>query len=135
MPTACARVDCLTGHGYKNEALALAVSVVRSIKYWQKIHLRDYESKLFQLAGEVIDCYSVCTVGNDQAPIQEGWIGHPLDPINNLFETLMSASESKCKSDTSKSGLPGFSEKAHWTLFRFQGFRVLIHFLSKSVVF
>lgn len=67
VPTACARIDCLKSHGYTKQALTLAVSFVKSLKIGRN----------FNTSG-----------------LQDGWIGHPLDPINTLFDCLYEASKS-----------------------------------------
>ncbi len=97
VPTACARVDSLRAHGYRKEALALAVSVVRSIKHWQKRRLRDFSCKLKRFLiffSNILWLFSeeiIILILGSHAP--DGWIGHPLDPVNCLFDTMASASE------------------------------------------
>ncbi|RWS16826.1 zinc finger SWIM domain-containing protein 4-like protein [Dinothrombium tinctorium] len=90
IPTACARVEALRCHGYRQEALRLAVAVVRTMKRQQ----REWQCKwqLEQDKGTSGVCKSS---GISTSPIHsnaEGWIGNPLDPIGSLFDTLAEAS-------------------------------------------
>uniref|UniRef100_A0A914WWL1 Uncharacterized protein n=1 Tax=Plectus sambesii TaxID=2011161 RepID=A0A914WWL1_9BILA len=87
VPMACARVDSLRAHGYKKQALALAVSVSRTIKHAQ-----------------------ATATPSDQSSQQDGWICHPLDPINCLFDTLWSAGN-KQKKSSSNDGASTSKEK------------------------
>ena len=42
IPTACARVGALKSHGYTQEALRLAVVIVRNLKHLQRKHQDKY---------------------------------------------------------------------------------------------
>lgn len=70
---ACTRVETLHAHGWHAEAVRLAAAVVRSLRCEQK----EWESRSsISLAG--------AQVPNDT----EGWIGHPSEPIDSLFNVL-----------------------------------------------
>ncbi|XP_071117223.1 zinc finger SWIM domain-containing protein 5-like [Haliotis cracherodii] len=90
IPTACARVDALRSHGYIKEALRLAVSIVRTMKLEQKRNQERYRD----LQRDIVSanpCMSTCG-SRSQPPVnQTGLIGHPLNPISVLFETLLEA--------------------------------------------
>ncbi len=43
IPTACARVDALRSHGYHQEALRLAVAIVRNLKQQQREQQQYYQ--------------------------------------------------------------------------------------------
>ena len=91
MPTACARVDALRSHGYTAEALRLAIAIVRTLKQGQCQSQQRWEEQQSRL---VLNCTSSSVARNvAQVPsASEGWIGHPLDPIGCLFDTLAEAS-------------------------------------------
>ncbi|UYV76455.1 ZSWIM6 [Cordylochernes scorpioides] len=76
IPTACSRVEALRSHGYQQEALRLAVAVVRTMKRQQ----RDGQCRWQTEKTGPTHCNT------------EGWVGHPLDPIGSLFDTLAEAS-------------------------------------------
>ncbi|KRZ31463.1 Zinc finger SWIM domain-containing protein [Trichinella pseudospiralis] len=80
VPTACARVDSLRTHGYHKQAIQLAMSIVRYMKFEQR-RVTVQEQQLYQ-----------GNQGARPAPC-EGWIGHPLDPINMLYDCLINAAE------------------------------------------
>ncbi|GFT99338.1 zinc finger SWIM domain-containing protein 5 [Nephila pilipes] len=89
IPTACARVEALRSHGYQPEALRLAVAIVRTMKRQQ----RDWQCR-WQAEQDrgVAPCSSSGITSNPLHYNQEGWIGHPLDPIGALFDTLAESS-------------------------------------------
>ncbi|KRX55487.1 Zinc finger SWIM domain-containing protein 5 [Trichinella sp. T9] len=80
VPTACARVDCLRTHGYHKQAIQLAMSIVRYMKFEQR-RVNVEEQQLYQSDQGVLE--ALC----------DGWIGHPLDPINMLYDCLINAAE------------------------------------------
>ena len=89
VPTACARVDALRSHGYNSEALRLAVSIVRTMKRNQQlaiVHWRKQSHKILK------NCTMSGVARRAGYASWEGWIGHPMDPIGALFETLAEAS-------------------------------------------
>ena len=89
VPTACARVDALRSHGYHCEALRLAVSIVRTMKRNQELaiaHWRKQSQKILK------NCTKSGVARRPGYASWEGWIGHPMDPIGALFETLAEAS-------------------------------------------
>ncbi|GLG97797.1 Zinc finger protein SWIM domain-containing protein, putative [Gryllus bimaculatus] len=116
LPTCAARVDALRSHGHRLAALRLAVAVVRTMKQQQLIaqrrwhesqqqqqHLRGSSSghSSHAVAGSLATpCTSRCTgIPPPLPPLPpatnswgEGWVGHPLDPIGCLFDTLAEAS-------------------------------------------
>ncbi|KAL1457349.1 hypothetical protein MTO96_043505, partial [Rhipicephalus appendiculatus] len=76
IPVACSRVEALRSHGYQQEALRLAVAVPAFI----------FSSH--SLPGRPCAGFSNLTTHNNT----EGWVGHPLNPIGSLFDTLAEAS-------------------------------------------
>uniref|UniRef100_A0A3Q3A4X6 Zinc finger SWIM-type containing 6 n=1 Tax=Kryptolebias marmoratus TaxID=37003 RepID=A0A3Q3A4X6_KRYMA len=78
-PTACARVDALRSHGYPKEALRLAVAIVNTLRQQQQKQLELFHAHQKELLQK----------GNTSVTNLEGWVGHPLDPISTLFNTLM----------------------------------------------
>ena len=92
VPVTCARIDALRSHGYRVEALRLAVCLVRTLKHDQEVHHRQWINESEKLAGTYT---STGVRRNAMAfahyPPQEGWVGHPLDPITCLFDTLSDA--------------------------------------------
>lgn len=108
IPWCAARVDSLRSHGHAEAALRLAVSVVRAMKQQQLQAQRQWHESQQQKAStsSVTDqpkactsrcqgaCMSTsCATTNAAAPAnQDGWVGHPLDPIGCLFDTLADAS-------------------------------------------
>ncbi|PIK37660.1 putative zinc finger SWIM domain-containing protein 5 isoform X1 [Apostichopus japonicus] len=113
-PTACARVDALRSHGYTREALRLAVSIIRHLKKVQKDYLRQIKQgsrkskyrKSVQNSSVLNDLSNGLfgsTSSSRAAP--EAWVGHPLNPIGCLINTLLEAStvpEEDLKSQSSK---------------------------------
>ena len=91
VPTACARVDALRSHGYTAEALRLAIAIVRTLKQGQIQSQQRWQDQQDRL---LVNCTSSGVARNiAQVPsATEGWIGHPLDPIGCLFDTLAEAS-------------------------------------------
>ncbi|XP_060536491.1 zinc finger SWIM domain-containing protein 4-like isoform X2 [Cylas formicarius] len=107
VPLCAARVDSLRSHGHMEAALRLAVSVVRTMKQQQLAAQRRWHESQQQQASSsnssnlVKACTSRCQgscMGNAcstslNAPANtDGWVGHPLDPIGCLFDTLSDAS-------------------------------------------
>ncbi|CAH1111351.1 unnamed protein product [Psylliodes chrysocephalus] len=112
IPLCAARVDSLRSHGHMEAALRLAVSVVRTMKQQQLIAQRKWhESQQNSSASTSVKpppsckvtactsrCQGQCTVTSCSttsinAPTNiDGWVGHPLDPIGCLFDTLADAS-------------------------------------------
>lgn len=124
IPIACSRVDALRSHGYAKEALRLAVVIVRTMKRQQRLNQDKYR---FQQLPEALMPVSssqnsrnqrynlICwglpgmpstsdgatynKIQQAQVPAErEGWLGHPLDPVGILFDTL--ADVSKIKDDS-----------------------------------
>ncbi|XP_023225369.1 zinc finger SWIM domain-containing protein 4-like [Centruroides sculpturatus] len=89
IPTACARVEALRSHGYQQEALRLAVAIVRTMKRQQ----REWQCR-WQTEQErgVVSCSSSGITNHPLHCNTEGWIGHPLDPVGSLFDTLAESS-------------------------------------------
>ncbi|XP_066143681.1 zinc finger SWIM domain-containing protein 5-like isoform X1 [Euwallacea fornicatus] len=106
IPWCAARVDSLRSHGHSEAALRLAVSVVRTMKQQQLQAQRQWHESQQQKAGTSSQqpkactsrcqgaCMSSsCSTTSASAPAnQDGWVGHPLDPIGCLFDTLADAS-------------------------------------------
>ena len=91
VPTACARVDALRSHGYTAEALRLAVAIVRTLKQGQLQSQQRWDEQQSRLLA---NCTGSAVARNAALvpSAAEGWIGHPLDPIGCLFDTLAEAS-------------------------------------------
>lgn len=71
-------MDALRSHGFAPEALRLAVAVVRSMKRNQlDAHARWKVAKMAAKKPMVSNW--------------DGWIGHALNPIGCLFDTLIEA--------------------------------------------
>lgn len=98
---AAARVDALRAHGYPQEALRLAVAVARGMKEEQLEKVYEMEELLEKFAEEDID-EKLCEESSEKDEFIEGWIGHQLDPIVVLYDTLIeetiSAQESESES-------------------------------------
>ncbi|XP_068083450.1 zinc finger SWIM domain-containing protein 5 [Anabrus simplex] len=103
LPTCAARVDALRSHGHQSAALRLAVSVVRTMKQQQLIAQRRWHESQQQLrnGGGTTNLPTPCTSRCTGAvpPLLpscngwgDGWVGHPLDPVGCLFDTLAEAS-------------------------------------------
>ncbi|GFR94922.1 zinc finger SWIM domain-containing protein 5 [Elysia marginata] len=92
VPTACARVDALRSHGYVREALRLSVAIVRTMK---AAVVTNRENWICENGSKSIGSSCTCslhTCGNRETPYTSvGWIGHPLDPVGVLFDTLCEA--------------------------------------------
>lgn len=89
VPTACARVDALRSHGYHSEALRLAVSIVRTMKRNQQLAISHWRK---QSHKSLKHCTKSGVARRPGYASWEGWIGHPMDPIGALFETLAESS-------------------------------------------
>ena len=89
VPTACARVDALRSHGYHNEALRLAVSIVRTMKRNQQLAIAHWRKQSHKILK---NCTKSGVARRPGYASWEGWIGHPMDPIGALFETLAESS-------------------------------------------
>ena len=85
IPTAAARVDALKTHGLDKEAVRLAVAVVRTMKYNQLIAYTHWQQQQHSGATAQLGPPSLCYTS------WEGWIGHSLNPVGCLFETLAEA--------------------------------------------
>ena len=109
LPTCAARVDALRSHGHQGAALRLAVAVVRTMKQQQLVAQRRWHESQQQhrngattssTANLPTPCTSRCTTTATSAPVVpnsctgwgDGWVGHPLDPVGCLFDTLADAS-------------------------------------------
>lgn len=88
LPTACSRVNALRCHGYVQKALRLAVAIVRTLKLQQLENMARWEADKCMYRS--ISQSGVCSTATHAC--QQGWIGHPLDPIGTLFDTLAEAS-------------------------------------------
>ncbi|ESP05158.1 hypothetical protein LOTGIDRAFT_208096 [Lottia gigantea] len=86
IPTSCARVDALKSHGYTRKALRLAVTIVRTMQAEQLINLERKKTQ----SGSSRSSSSRSTRSPPPSNA-EGWVGHPLDPIGVLFDTLLEA--------------------------------------------
>ncbi|XP_066974337.1 zinc finger SWIM domain-containing protein 5-like isoform X2 [Macrobrachium rosenbergii] len=89
VPIACSRVDALRSHGYNSEALRLAVAVVRTLKQAQREAYLWWGSKRDEMLPRCSPSRACRSLGPGAL---EGWVGHPLDPITCLFDTLAEAS-------------------------------------------
>lgn len=107
IPLCAARVDSLRSHGHLEAALRLAVSVVRTMKQQQLVAQRKWHES--QQSGSTSkstyttckpctsrcngQCSMICPTTSANAPANhDGWVGHPLDPVGCLFDTLSDAS-------------------------------------------
>lgn len=89
VPVACSRVDALRSHGYTSEALRLAVAVVRTLKQAQREAYLWWGSKRDEMLPRCSASRACRSLGPGAL---ESWVGHPLDPITCLFDTLAEAS-------------------------------------------
>lgn len=89
IPTACARVDALRSHGYTGEALRLAVAIVRTMKRNQQLALSHWRKQSPRLLKH---CTKSGVARRPGYASWEGWVGHPMDPVGALFDTLSEAS-------------------------------------------
>ena len=87
IPTACARVDALKSHGFAREALRLAVAIVRTMKRNQVIAQAHWKQQQHVIMKECSVQGGVASKPGGYAS-WEGWIGHSLNPIGCLFDTL-----------------------------------------------
>ena len=88
VPTACARIDALKTHGYDEDALKLAVAVARTLKHNQK----EAHSHWLQNQDNFSTNMQWSTSGVARKPAfacPQGWIGHALNPLGCLFNTLV----------------------------------------------
>ncbi|XP_071800276.1 zinc finger SWIM domain-containing protein 6-like [Asterias amurensis] len=116
LPTACARVDALRSHGYPRKALRLAVSIVRNLKKYQRDSLKQLKpsrkGKHRKASSQNASSMNE-TSHNNARSSAEAWVGHPLDPIGCLMDTLLDASltidGSPSSSDASNADIPGSS--------------------------
>ncbi|KAJ8960370.1 hypothetical protein NQ317_013980, partial [Molorchus minor] len=110
IPLCASRVDSLRSHGHMEAALRLAVSVVRTMKQQQLVSQRKWHESQQNTSSsskappscKVTACTSrcqgqcssnSCLTTSINAPTNlDGWVGHPLDPIGCLFDTLADAS-------------------------------------------
>ena len=89
LPTACARVDALRSHGYFTEALRLCVAIVRTMKRNQQLAMSHWRKQSHKILK---NCTKSGVASNPGYASWEGWIGHPMDPIGALYDTLTEAS-------------------------------------------
>lgn len=82
---AAARVDALRAHGYPQEALRLAVAVAHGMKEEQLDKVHEMES----LLESFDEMDKLCEESSEKDEYIEGWIGHQLDPIVVLYDTLI----------------------------------------------
>ena len=101
VPVAAARVDALRAHGYPQEAIRLAVAITRGMKEEQLDKLHKMETLLERLTEAEVQLQLSEQFQDDQET--EGWIGHPLDPVLTLYDTLIeeSVEDFDCDADTS----------------------------------
>lgn len=106
-------MDALRSHGHQGAALRLAVAVVRTMKQQQLVAQRRWHESQQQQqhrsaassssANLATPCTSRCTGGQTSLTATsmvphactgwgDGWVGHPLDPVGCLFDTLADAS-------------------------------------------
>lgn len=88
VPMAAARVDALRAHGYPQEGLRLAVAVARGMKEKQLDKVHEMETLLESFDEEDIED-KLCDERSEKDKFIEGWIGHQLDPIVVLYDTLI----------------------------------------------
>lgn len=88
VPMAAARVDALRAHGYPQEALRLAVAVARGMKEEQLEKVNEMEALLEKFSEDDI-AEKLCNESTERDGFIEGWIGHQLDPIVVLYDTLI----------------------------------------------
>lgn len=88
VPMAAARVDALRAHGYPQEGLRLAVAVARGMKEEQLDKVHEMES-LLESYDEVDMDDKLCHTSSEKDEYIEGWIGHQLEPIVILYDTLI----------------------------------------------
>ncbi|XP_052274168.1 zinc finger SWIM domain-containing protein 6-like [Dreissena polymorpha] len=89
LPTACARVDALRSHGYSQEGLRLAVVIVQTLKHQQKLNIEKHRIDNEGMPSTSRGSGTSFLVQTNMEP----WVGHPLDPISVLFDTLLEASK------------------------------------------
>ncbi|KPM04886.1 zinc finger SWIM domain-containing protein 5-like protein [Sarcoptes scabiei] len=100
LPTSCVRVASLRVNGRSQEALRLAMAIVRWFRHQQSM-LQQKQLRFF-----------------DVVPSSDSWIGNPLDPIGILFDTLAEASlTSDSKSFDAYYALIGWDKKIDLGLF------------------
>jgi hypothetical protein len=87
IPTACARIDALKTHGYDVEALRLAVSIARTMKHNQNVAYTHWVQNHSHYKN--LDCTTSGVARNPGFASWEGWMGHALNPIGCLFNTLV----------------------------------------------
>lgn len=91
--TSAARVEALRSHGYRKEALRLAVAIVRTMKRQFKERMNDWHHS--HRTSSSSSTHQLTQSGVAINPVYyntEGWIGNLLDPIGTLFDTLAEAS-------------------------------------------
>ncbi len=93
-------MDALRSHGYMREALRLAVVIVRTLKQRQRQQQQLYQQMLDKgpygwksiSSSSRYSSRRSTTHRTDATATCEGWIGHSLDPVGCLFDTLTEAS-------------------------------------------
>ncbi len=87
LPTACARIDALRTHGFDSEALKLALSIAVTLRHNQK---RDHAQWLNNKENYAkFKCTASGVARKPGHACYESWIGHSLNPIGILFNTLV----------------------------------------------
>lgn len=102
IPQVAARIETLRSHGYKNQALRLALASIRRLKLQQDQW--NYASS----SERGSDCSCLIKGINDS--LSECWLGHPLDPINIIVDLLLDVSTSECVSNNTI--VPGSSSSS-----------------------
>ena len=88
VPTACARIDALKTHGYNEEALRLALAVARTLQHNQNVAHAHWQQNQDNYSSSMQ--WSVSGVARKPAfACPQGWIGHALNPVGCLFNTLV----------------------------------------------
>lgn len=81
----------MRAHGYTEEALRLAVAIARGMKEEQLHKLNKIQSLLEKCSEEELEEQLYEEIDEDE--YVEGWIGHPLEPIVVLYDTLIEESQ------------------------------------------
>lgn len=91
-----ARIETLRAHGYRDQALRLTVASVRRLKVLQN----QWSYAVSEHIGEI-----PCMFKGLADDFSEGWLGHPMDPINVMVDLLLSESVTR-----SVNGPPGITD-------------------------
>ena len=87
IPTACARIDALKTHGYEAEALRLAVTIAKTMRQNQALAHSHWVQN-----SENFSRIQWTASGVARKPAfasYQGWVGHALNPMGCLFNTLL----------------------------------------------